>query len=71
MQQTHPLSVWLSRNDERQASFARRTKVSESYLSQILSWQRVPSLKLAARFEEATGGKVRASEMLRVDTEAA
>lgn len=65
MEQQHPIAEWLLKAGETRASFARRTEVSEAHLSLILSWKRGLSLDMASKFEDATGGDVKAADMRR------
>lgn len=65
MDKPHPISLYLDKTGERQADLARRAGISESYLSLILSWKRGASLAAAAKLERATGGRVKASDMVR------
>ncbi|MCR9236181.1 MAG: helix-turn-helix domain-containing protein [Alphaproteobacteria bacterium] len=44
-----------------QLDVSRQLGVSQAYLSQLLSGQRRPSLELAVRIEQMTGGTVPAS----------
>lgn len=67
MQKPHPLSLYLEKTGEKQADLARRANLSQSYLSLIMSWKRGASLAAASRLERATGGKVKATSMVRPD----
>lgn len=60
----HPLAAWLETNPVTRIEFARRIEISESFLSQILSKARRPSLDVAVRIEIATAGAVPASALL-------
>ncbi len=57
MDSQHPLKTWIDANTS-PAKFARDVGLSESYLSEILSSRKSPSLGLAARLSAATGGAV-------------
>lgn len=68
MENPHPLAEWIANAGETQAAFARRTSVSEAHLSLILARKRGASLDLATRFERATNGEVRASDLATPET---
>ena len=57
MDSQHPLKNWIETNTS-PAQFARDLAISESYLSEILSGRKSPSLGLAARLSRATSGAV-------------
>ena len=67
MQKSHPISLYLEKTGEKQADLARRANLSQSYLSLIISWKRGASLAAATRLERATGGRVKATSMLKPD----
>lgn len=48
----------------RESHFAKSLKMDKTYLSHIKIGTRVPSMKLAKRIEEASGGKVNALELV-------
>ncbi len=52
------LSEYLKTNGIRQTRFAEKMGMSNSYLSQIVSGDRKPSLTLALRIQAETGGAV-------------
>lgn len=58
MKPVHPLAVWLEKQETKQLVFADQLKISESFLSQILSGKRRTSLSLAKLISEATRGDV-------------
>lgn len=49
----------------RQSEWAERIGCSRSYLSEILSGKKRPSLEVACRIEDLTEGKVPASSWMR------
>jgi transcriptional regulator with XRE-family HTH domain len=51
------LSAWIAENST-QARFARDANCSEATISRILKGDRTPSLRLAKRISQATGGAV-------------
>jgi transcriptional regulator with XRE-family HTH domain len=53
----HPLQAWIAKNTS-QARFAEAAGLSEPYLSEILSGKKTPSLNMAVKLSEATGGVV-------------
>lgn len=57
MDSRHPLKIWIEEHSS-QAKFAGEVELSESYLSEILSGRKVPSLALSSRMSKATGGFV-------------
>lgn len=64
------LSEYLSAEStagQRRADAARMFGISQSYLSEIASGQKRPSLDTAFRIERKTGGKVPASSWVAVD----
>ena len=65
MNTQHPLAKWIETRGETRAEFARRTAISESHLSLILSRKRGVSLDVAARFERATDSEVKAVDLVR------
>ena len=58
------LDEYLWRNKISRTDFALLIGISRSYLQQILSRKRNPSVKLAKKIEEVTEGKVSKEEML-------
>jgi transcriptional regulator with XRE-family HTH domain len=65
MSGTDLLAKYVAASPETQAQIAARCKVSQAYLSLLVAGKRtVLLLDVAARIEEATGGKVPASSWL-------
>ena len=56
---TH-LKTYLRNAKIRQGKFAEQLGISKSYMSEIASGKRAPSLKVASDIEAATRGKVKA-----------
>lgn len=54
------LATYLAAAGTSQRSFAEEIRCSQSFLSDILSGRRRPSLGLAARIERATKGQIKA-----------
>ena len=54
------LAEFITTRGETRRAWARRLDISESYLSDLLSGKKTPSLALAARIERETGGAVTA-----------
>lgn len=52
------LRACLDKTGESQAEFARRIGVSKSYMSELLSGGKTPSLSLALKIADATRGSV-------------
>ncbi len=52
------LSTYLKQENESAADFARRANSSPSVICRLMSGQRLPSLALAERIQNATAGKV-------------
>jgi transcriptional regulator with XRE-family HTH domain len=64
MDSVHPLKVWIDRHTTA-ASFAADVGITASYLSEILSDKKTPSLKLAFALSAATKGVVAIGEFMR------
>ncbi len=60
----HPLKAYLEETDTTEGSFAQRVGTKPSYLSQIICAHRWPGRALAQKIEEATGGLVKAADLL-------
>ena len=60
------LKDYLSRENETIDAFARRVDASTGMIHKIVYGQRQPSLTLAARIQDASGGNVTPLDMLRV-----
>lgn len=60
----HPLAAWLEARSLGRSVFADQIGISESFLSQVLSRKRRPSLEVAVKIERATDGQVPASALL-------
>ncbi|MFO7853944.1 MAG: helix-turn-helix transcriptional regulator [Paracoccaceae bacterium] len=58
------LGTYLRERGMTQREFAARIGVSRSYLSMLISGDKVPSLKTATKIEVETGGVVTATAML-------
>lgn len=56
-----PFAKWLDSDAETQSAFARKIGISRSYLSEIASGKKRPSLALAFKIESATEGAIPAS----------
>ena len=65
MMEKHLLESWMIEHDVSRAEMARRMKMSESFLSQVLSGKRWLSLSKAVRAETITGGVVTAVKLAR------
>jgi transcriptional regulator with XRE-family HTH domain len=65
------LDRYLSERSLSARALARQLDVSESYLSRLLSGERGPSLAMAHRIREATGGAVTADDFLPASEAAA
>ena len=70
MEEQHRLKTWIDDNSS-QVRFAREVKCSEAHLSDILSFRKEPSLRLAARMSAATGGMVPIEAFVKQPIEAA
>jgi len=60
----HPLKQYLWTSHVRASDFAAQIQTTASYVSQIVCGQRYPSRKMAHRIEHATGGTVKATDLL-------
>lgn len=54
------LAAYIERHFDNQYEFARLLKITEAYLSQILSGRRRPSLPILSEIEDITGIPMRA-----------
>jgi transcriptional regulator with XRE-family HTH domain len=61
------LKEYLFRNNLTVKEFAFRLGISASYLYQLIKRERRPSLKLAQRIEEYTGGEVDLNQLINGD----
>ena len=59
------LANFISQSGESRTVWADRIGISRSYLSDILNGHKIPSLPVAVRIEELTGGKVTAAMLAR------
>jgi transcriptional regulator with XRE-family HTH domain len=59
------LEKFISQSGESRTAWADRIGISRSYLSDILNGHKIPSLAVAVRIEELTGGKVTAAMLAR------
>lgn len=48
----------------KQRELARRCKISETYMSQVLNGKAVPSLALAMKIQKQSGGKYRVVDLI-------
>lgn len=55
MPKMSPLLVWLKQEEKSQRWLAGRLGISDSFLSELLSGKRAPSLGLAVKIENFTG----------------
>ena len=60
----HPLKEWLRARGETAEHFAARIDSTASYVSQIMTGYRRPSVELAKAIEAVTDGEVRAADLL-------
>lgn len=60
----HPLKAYLKETTTTESAFAAKVGTTSSYLSQIICAQRWPSRALAESIEQATGGLVKAADLL-------
>lgn len=60
----HPLKAYLKETETTEADFAEKLGTSSSYISQIICAQRWPSRGLADQIQRATGGLVKAADVL-------
>ena len=58
------LSEYIKGSEGSQSDLARRIGVSRSYLSEIVSGAKTPSLAVAVKIEEETGGTVVATSFI-------
>lgn len=67
----HPLRRWLFEHQETQAHFGTRVGITQSYLSEIISCSRRPSLDVIDKITKATKGAVTANDFQKVAGKAA
>lgn len=60
------LKLWLVKNRKTEIEFAQQIGYCRSYISQIACGTLRPSKRLAKAIEEATGGQVTASSLMRL-----
>lgn len=58
------LKDYIKQSGETRRAWAEKLGISEGYLSLILSHRKMPSLDLAVRIENATGGEVKAASFV-------
>lgn len=61
---THPLKAYLVETEMTEGDFAKKVGTKPAYLSNIICAHRWPSRSLAQKIEEATGGLVKAADLL-------
>lgn len=61
---THPLKAYLNETETTETAFAERVGTTASYISQIVISHRHPGRALAKKIEDATGGLVKAADLL-------
>lgn len=61
------IKEYLFRNNLTVKEFAFQLKISTSYLYQLISGDRKPSLKLAQKIEECTQGEIDINQLLSID----
>jgi transcriptional regulator with XRE-family HTH domain len=61
------IKEYLFRNNLTVKEFAFQLKISTSYLYQLISGDRKPSLKLAQKIEECTQGAIDVKQLLGID----
>lgn len=57
-------SEHIARSGRTQADWARQLEISPAYLSMLVAGKKRPSLSLAAKIEDVTGGAVTASSWM-------
>lgn len=62
------LKEWLKKNEWGINDFAEHIMCHRTYISAIINGRQSPSKRLAKAIEEATGGKVTASSLIRLKT---
>ena len=60
------LAEYLRASDIRQAQFAKQVGISRSYMSEIVSVERTPSLSVALEIHSQSGGSVDLSSLVSV-----
>lgn len=60
----HPLRTWLAENRETITAFSARVGFAQSFLSEILARKKAPSMQMARRIRDATGGQVSADAFM-------
>ncbi len=63
------LDAFLKQSKETTAGFAGRVQSTKASISRIRSRKQVPSLALAVRISEATGGQVTERDLLRAQAD--
>lgn len=66
--QIHPLKRWLFEQQETALAFSARAGVSQSYLSEVLSGDKRPSLAAIDKITRATNGAITANDFQQMDT---
>jgi hypothetical protein len=61
---THPLKAYLVETETTESDFADKVGTTASYVSQIITAHRWPGRALANKIETATGGLVKAADVL-------
>jgi DNA-binding transcriptional regulator YdaS (Cro superfamily) len=61
----HPLKRWLFEHQVVQMAFATTVGLSQSYLSDLMSWRRRPSLAAIDAIKAATDGEITAEHFTR------
>ena len=62
---THPLSRWLFDQEERAVKFADRIGVSQSYLSEVLAYKKMPSFDFMEKVKKGTKGAIMPNDFQR------
>ena len=65
------LRAYLADTRTTQAQLAGAVGVSKGYMSELVSGPKTPSLEIAIKIEDATGGKVRPRDWVGTTAEAA
>jgi transcriptional regulator with XRE-family HTH domain len=58
------LRLYLNEQHLTQTAFAKRIEISDAEMTRLLSGERLPNLRLCARIQAATNGKVTAMDFL-------
>lgn len=64
MERTHPLREWRTKHGLTQGALADRLDVEASHISMIEREIKRPSMTLAARIQEITGGEITPNDFL-------